>query len=623
MSTKKLVFLNTDGSVQNTILGFDPSSYDLLGYSGQQTVIVDQLLPDNTVSYSASRNGETVTEDPSEVSTEVVTKSVIVNPLTEQLLSGKVYGEFVVNEQITQSTITPVIVNGYIDNTFVPVVGSIGVSGEIGIRALQMKGTLNDLAAQKACGIRLPAFTTSNSVSPYFLIEGWLYLEAEPSSNYDPIILTRSADGINNTTNDSFRLEYDSASDQIQFHYSDSSYASAGYQGIVNVSPAGVSTNQWNHFAVAWTSNGGSASVKTYWNGSSLYSASGLSGSLRNSTAPIMVGSGASGDYPLKGWIEDIHIRMGGVTLALAKYALLGSTAALPWEHEAPGDYTVYQMTTNGPLGSSLFPVRNLCRVVGTVVYHDNTNGVVGAGLVAREDSDVLGLTLFDGVCGGFSVSGGTAAYVFGAESGACMIVTGVQQLYGISAAQNIRKNAADHTNYFLFGITVMYGESGASGDFLNLLSTDWTANGLSFSFLPIQSNVNWLRNIYDNIVVGGYTGNTTIEDYYGTAYVFGPTHAKNLYQDVIAYHAEANTLKSRVVSDVTSAVDFDGLNSVLGYTTGIVLKLATVAKTAPILYISPKAKESGTSVPESRYLPKSQTPTLGEPIEPPAPIGP
>lgn len=614
MSTKKLVFLNTDGSVQSTILGFDPSSYDVLGYEGQQTLIVDQSLIDNTVSYPASRSGNVVSTDSTTETTQAITKSVTINPLAEQLLSGTVLGGFVSNEQVTQSTITPVLVNGYIDGTFIPAVGTIGASGEIGNRALQMKGTLLDLAAQKACGIQLPPFTTSNSVSPYFLIEGWLYLEAEPSNNYDPIILTRSADGINNTTNDSFRLEYDSASDQIQFHYSDSSYASAGYQGIVNVSPAGVSTNQWNHFAVAWASRGGSASVKTYWNGTSLYSASGLCGSIRNSTAPLMVGSGASGDYPLKGWLEDIHIRMGGATLALAKYAFLGSTAAIPWEHEAPGDYTVYEMTMNGPLGSSFVPVRNLCRVVGTVAYHDNPNGVMGVGMIAREDSDVLGLTLFDGVCGGFSVSGGSAAYVFGAESGACMIVTSVQQLYGLSAAQTIRKNAADHTNYYLFGVTVMYGESGASGDFLNLLSSGWTANGLSFSFLPIQSNVNWLRNIYDNIVVGGYTGNTTIEDYYGTAYVFGPTHAKKLYQDVIAYHADANTLKSRVVSDIDAAVDFDGLNSVLGYTTGVVLKLSATAKSTPIVYISPKAKESGTSVPESKYLQKGNVPMLAEP---------
>lgn len=614
MSTKKLLFLNPDGSVQESILGFDTSSYNLKAYEGKSTLVVDQNLNDNIISYPVSRNGEIGEENPTTQTTQTTTRSVSINPLSEQLLFGNIYGQFETNEQITQSTITPVIVNGYIDDSFLPVVGTIGVSGEIGNRALQMKGTLNDLAAQKSCGIRLPAFTTSNSVSPNFLIEGWMYLESEPSNNYDPIIITRSTDGINNTTNDSFRLEYDSASNQVQFHYSDASYASAGYQGIVNVSPAGLSLNQWNHFAVAWCLRGGSASVKTYWNGSSLYSASGLSGSIRNSTAPVMVGSGACGDYPFKGWLEDIHIRMGGVTLALAKYALLGSTAALPWQHEAPGDYTVYQMTMNGPLGSSLFPVRNLCRVVGTVSYRDNTFNVIGAGLVSREDTDVLGLTLFDGVCGGFSVSGGSAAYVFGANSGACMVVNSVQQLYGLSASQEIRRNAADHTNYYLFGVTIMFGQSGASGDFPKLFSSGWTANGLSFSFLPIQSNINWLRNVYDNIVAVGYTGNTTIEDYYGVPYVFGPTHAKKLYEDVITYHADANTIKSRLVSDINAASTFNQLKSVAGYSTGVVLKLAEAVSESSIVYITPKAKESGTGVPESKYLAKNRVPTIGEP---------
>jgi hypothetical protein len=608
MSTKKLILLNTDGSVQSTVDGFNTSLYTPDTYREVSTIVVDQNLNDIEISYGARNFIDTDLNE--NQTTTTATKTVYVNPLTEQVLSGSIFGNFQLNEQIVQSTITSTVVNGYSEggvtlDTFLPSIGTIGVSGEIGQRSAQFKGTLNDLAAQKACGIQLPAFATSNTVSPYFLLEGWIYFETDPSNNYDPIIVTRSADGINNSTNDSFRLEYDSASDQIQFHYSTSTYASAGYQGIVNVSPSGVTTNTWNHFAIAWASRGGSASIKTYWNGTSLYSAAGLSGSIRNSTAPVMIGSGASGDYPLKGWLEDIHLRMGGVTLALADYALLGSTAAVEWQHDGPGDYTVYQLTMNGPFGSSLFPVRNLCRVSGTVTFKDIANGVIGAGLITREDSDVLGLTLFDGVCGGFSVSGGSAAYVFGADSGSCMIVSSVQQLYGITAARTIRQNAADHTNYYLFGVTVMYGQSGASGDFPKLLSSGWTANGLSFSFLPIQSNINWLRNIYDNIVVAGYTGNTTIENYYGTPYVFGPTHAKKLYEDVVTYQATANTLKSQLVSQITSASTITALNQVKGHTAAILLKLAPSAGKNPMIYISPKAKESGTGVPESKNLPK------------------
>jgi hypothetical protein len=624
MSTKKLLVLNANGEVIRLEKGFDPSNYALSSYEGVRTVVVDEGLSDAVVSYTVQTVSDT--PDPDERTVTSTPVSVSVNPFTEQVLTGTISGKFELNEEIVQSTILPVIVNNYVvggvtQSDFVPTVGSIGVSGGIGVRAAQFRGTYNDLSSQKAAGIQLPPFTTSAS-TPYVLIEGWLYFESTPTG-YDHIILTRSADGVNNSTNDSFRLEYDTSSNQIQFHYSDSSYASAGYRGIVNVSPSGITLNEWNHFAIAWSTQGGSAAIKTYWNGTSLYSASGFTGHLRNSTAPVMVGSGASGDYPLKAWVEDVHIRMGGVTLALADYALLGSTAPSPYEEEFSGDYTVYLLSMNGPEGSSLFPVGNLCRVSGTVSYHNNGVGILGASLVTREDSDITGLTLFDGVCGGFSVSGGSAANVFGIDSGACMVVTGVEQLHGLSVSQYIRRNAADYTNYYLMGITVMYGQSGDSGDFPRLFSSGWTAYGTSFSFLPVQTNVNSLRNIYDNIVVAGYTGNTSIEDYYGTLYTFGPTHAKKLYEDVITYRADAETLRTASISQVNGATTDISLRSLLGISSAAADRIAPTAKQSGIggIFIAPKAKiTKKTSVPEKTNLPKV---TLDELLDPPAPIGP
>jgi hypothetical protein len=608
MSTKKLLVLDANGRVIDLQKGFDTSNYALSSYEGVRTVIVDEELSDAVVSYTTQTVSDTGNPDERTVTSTPV--SISVNPFTEQVLTGTMFGKFELNEEIVQSTILPVIVNNYVvggvtQSDFIPTVGSIGVSGGIGIRAAQFRGTYNDLSTQKAAGIRLPAFTTSAS-TPYFLMEGWLYFQTTPTG-YDHIIMTRSADGVNNSTNDSFRLEYDTSSNQIQFHYSDSSYASAGYRGIVNVSPSGITLNQWNHFAVAWSTQGGSAAIKTYWNGTSLYSASGFTGHLRNSTAPLMVGSGASGDYPLKGWMEDVHIRMGGVTLALANYALLGSTAENPYEEDFSGDYTVYLLSMNGPEGSSLFPVGNLCRVSGTVSYHNSGVGILGASLVTREDSDITGLTLFDGVCGGFSVSGGSAANVFGVDSGACMVVTGVQQLHGLSMSQYIRRNAADYTNYYLMGVTVMYGQSGDSGDFPRLFSSGWTAYGTSFSFLPVQTNINYLRNIYDNIAVLGYTGNTSIEDYYGTLYTFGPTHAKKLYEDVIAYRASGETLRTTVISQINGASTDVSLRSLSGVSSSAVLKIAPTAKISGIggIFISPKAKITKvTAIPESQYLP-------------------
>jgi len=619
MSTKKLLVLDANGQVIDLQTGFDTSNYALSSYEGVRTVIVDEELSNAVVGYTVQSVVDTGNaDDRTVVSTPV---SVSVNPFTEQVLRGTISGQFQLNEEIVQTTVIPVIVNNYAvggvtQSDFIPLVGSIGISGGIGIRAAQFRGTYNDLSAQKAAGIQLPAFTTSTS-TPYFLLEGWIYFQTTPSG-YDHIIVTRSADGVNPSTNDSFRLEYDTSSNQIQFHYSDSSYASAGYRGMVNVSPSGVTLNEWNHFAVAWASRGGSASIKTYWNGTSLYSAPGLCGFIRNSTAPLMVGSGASGDYPLKGWLEDVHIRMGGVTLALANYALLGATAENPYEEDFSGDYTVYLLSMNGPEGSSLFPVGNLCRVSGTVSYRDNGTGILGASLVTREDSDVTGFNLFDGVCGGFSVSGGSAANLFGVDSGACMIVNSVEQLHGLSMSQYIRRNAADYTNYYLMGVTVMFGRSGDSGDFPRLLSSGWTANGTSFSFLPVQTNINYLRNIYDNIVVTGYTGNTSIEDYYGTLYTFGPTHTKKLYEDVIAYRATGETLRTSVISQVNGASTQTTLKALSGVSSSAVNKIAPTSKQSGFggIFISPKAKiTKKTAVPETQYLPKGQNYTpIGDP---------
>ena len=623
MSTKKLLILDSSGQVIDLQKGFDTSSYALSSYEGKRTVITDESFPDSVVSYTVSEINDAV--NAADRSTVQTTVSVTVNPFTEQVLRGQVFGNFQLNEEIVQTTILPTIVNNYVvggvtQSDFIPVVGSIGISGEIGRHAAQFRGTYNDLSTQKAAGIQLPGFTTSAS-TPYFLLEGWMYLESLPAG-YDHILLTRSADGINNSTRDSFRLEYDNTSNQVQFHYSDSSYASAGYRGVVNVSPSGVTLNEWNHFAVAWSTQGGSAAIKTYWNGTSLYSASGFTGHLRNSNAPLMVGSGASGDYPFKGWMEDVHIRMGGVTLALANYALLGSTASNPYEEDYSGDYTVYLLPMNGPIGSSLFPVGNLCRVSGTVSYVDNRLGILGASLVTREDSDITGLTLFDGVCGGFDITGGTAANLFGIDSGACMVVGSVVQLHGLSMSQYIRRLAADYTNYYLMGVTVMYGQSGDSGDFPRLLSSGWTAYGTSFSFLPIQTNINYLRNIYDNIAVAGYTGNTSIEDYYGTLYTFGPTHAKKLYEDVIAYRNTGDTLKNTVISQVNGATTQNGLKTLLGISTSAVTKIAPTVKESGFggIYIAPKAKiTKKTAVPESEYLGKKQ---LYTPVGDPEPYG-
>lgn len=630
---KKLLHLDSAGMVLRSDAEYNPSNHVPSQYSNT-TIVVDSTLSSQEVELSLVDPTGPDALDPfgAELSEPVdtgliltqtvptVSQTVSINPLTEQVFTGSVFGQFIVGEPVFQSTITPTIINNYSVGgvtleTFVPTTGTIGASGGIGVRCAQFNGTLLDAAAQKAAGIQLPAFATSAS-TPYFLVEGWMYLEAEPSNNYDPIILTRSADGVNASSNDSFRLEYDTSSDQVQFHYSAASYASAGYQGIVNVSPSGISTGQWNHFAVAWANNGGSASVKTYWNGTSLYSAAGLSGWIRNSTAPLMVGSGASGDYPFKGWLDDVHIRMGGVTLALADYARLGATAPNVYEQDQAGDYTVYLLSMNGPFGFSKFPVDNLCRVSSSATYYSSQAGVLGVGAVMRDQTSVLGLTLFSGVCGGFTATGGSGGRVFGMVSGSCIEVSSVRQLTGITAARQQRLNSMQHTQYFLFGATVMQGSSGNSGDFQKLFSSGWT--GTTYSFLPIQTNVDFLKNLYDNVVVSGYTGTTVIEDYYGVQNYFGTTHVQKLYQDVVSYRSDMNTLVSQVSSQINASTTHETLYGVQGISaTGAVLKLAQYSQENPSLLVSSKAKATkSTNTPETKYLPKGNAPVLAGPFD-------
>jgi hypothetical protein len=305
---------------------------------------------------------------------------------------------------------------------------------------------------------------------------------------------------------------------------------------------------------------------------------------------------------------------MGGETLALADYAALGSTAANPYEQDYAGDYTVYLLSMNGPIEQSFFPVDNVCRVVGNTTFNFSTSGVIGAGNIVRETSGVLGLTLFSGLCGGFTATGGSGGYLFGYRSGACMKIDSVEQLVQLADAKTQRRSSAEHSNYFLFGVTVMQGTSLSNGDFAELFGGGWT--GQYFSFLPIQTNINWLRNLYDNVAVTGYTGNTLIEDYYGTMNSFGTTHMKNLYKDVVAYRADGLQLRNALVNQVTGTSTLQALKEVTGISTAAVLKLAPYADESTALYLPPKAKITKvTSVPESVNLPKTKYTPIFDPL--------
>ena len=538
-------------------------------------------------------------------------QGISISPVTEQILSGVITGSFNMSEQVVQSQYIPTTINGLAlggvtANEYLPTVATIGLSGaELGNRSIQFKGSYLDTNT-KAAGLRLPAFTTTSV--PYYMMSGFLYLETEPSTNYDPILITRSANGATDTTNDSFRFEYDTSSKQLQFHFSTSNWASAGYQTTLNVCPAnGVTLNQWHQFAIAYSNVGSSATVSSYWNGTRYAQTTGISGDLKNSTGFFMLGSGASGDKPLKGYMEHLMVSMGTTTAALREFAH-AATGPVSTDQFA-GDYTVYAMTMNGPLGSSLFPCENAKRVISTIVFTDPIGGRLGVANISRETTSVHGVTMFTGTNGGhidtdFDRSIG---YLFGYDSGAAMsVVTVSSTISALVDSQKVKGNLVDHSVSYLIGSTAMRGVCGAVADFPTLFAgSSASFSGRTFTFLPTTNNVSVLRSIYDDIIVNGRTASYSLADYEGNLYTFSTGGVKNLYSDVITYQSQAFAFGTALRSAITGATTTSNLYQLNGFTNeGLVQKLAPNISKNGFLYISGKGKATKkTNNPEKENL--------------------
>jgi hypothetical protein len=623
---KETVYLNANGTVNRRALEF--VSYNSLRFGSEQItpLQVDYDIPnvDYTQTLGAVVTENTVVEiqeDGTEVSqtTSTVTyptKSYSINPFTEQILEGFASGKFQLNEQVLQNTNTAsvynyLILNGVSADGYTPVVGSPGVCGPIGVQAAQFKGSYLDTDTV-AAGILVPNFT--NTGVPYFMMEGWVYLDALPSGAYDPILITRSFNGVSNDSRNSFRLEYDNSDGRLKFEFNPSSETGTGYANSVYVTPAGASagftTGVWHKFGIAYASSGGSASCHTYWNGTRVQSATGLCGSIRNSTSSLAIGSGALGSKPFKGWLDDVHVCIGyTASEVLRDFSGMGSTAPFIAEKEVADTTTVYLMSMDGPVGTSFFPIDNLCRVLGTVTFigdSSGSSGAIGVGMISRQDEDPVSDTLFSGICGGFSGSSVAANIgpVFGANSGAYMRVDTVIQTRGLSSAKVVRGNASDFTTQFITGYTTMYGAIGNSGDFPRLFS-GWTG-GNTFSFLPIQENINTLRNVYDTIVVSGFTGRSVISDYYGTQFYFGTADVSRLYSDVLSYRETISSYASTSKNQITASGSFSAMLGLKGMSAeafsrkvGPFIDSVGVADINPIAKISkftnsPKTKNTG-----------------------------
>jgi hypothetical protein len=363
----------------------------------------------------------------------------------------------------------------------------------------------------------------------------------------------------------------------------------------MNASPVGVTLNEWHHFAVAYTNAGSSASVSSYWNGNQVQKYTGATGTIRNTKSSVYVGCGGSGKKPFKGWIDDLVVSTGTTLEALRGFQH-GSTASVPSAHQDAGYYTVYYLSMDGPLGTSLFPCDTTNKMCSNVAAQTGSLYVYGNIGVT---SSRMWTPAFSGVCGGHAPYGASAGYIFGYDSGACWVPSAVTEISsGLTAAKQYRKDLADYTLRYYLGLT-MYGISGASGDFKNLFSGSTYPS--SFVYTPLESNLNYLKNIYDSIVVAGSTANVSIADANGTYYTFATAAAVNLYKDVLAYFNGAVSQFTTVNNTIDTQASFTSLKLISGPTgTALVSKLAASGNES--LYISPLSTVTKTNRSPENY---------------------
>ena len=629
--SKDLVQVDSFGIVSSVSRNTDQYNYEpIFIESGPQPLLIDSNLSSSNYPRTVTNgNGFTFSE------------TVQINPYTEQVLTGPVVGNFRINEQVFQSTITPQIINtvvigGATATQYAPTIGSIGITGPyLGTRAAQFKGSYLDLD-QPGAGIQLPPINTAGL--KYFMVEGFVYFESFPS-NYDPIIISRGA-GPSGTTQDSFSVEYDSGDERLLVRLNLQGRTGAGLEWCVYISPdpadisggGGVTLGKWHHFAfyvdsktrAGETAEYPKVDVKTFFDGVFRntmefdidYVNSGFTyENIRNSTAPITVGCGFSANRPFKGWLDSIIISGSSTSSDALRGYMVGLGAqpnvtgiTAPWTKQpSAGDHTIYALSMNGPVGSSLFPCDTAAKVVSAASYISPSDSKLGVALVAKQQTSPVGITLFNGVCYGHSPSNGSAGYVFGYDSGACMVVSGVEQLHGITRARQIRSSAAEHTISYLLGSTAMRGVSGASADFPVFFTKSW--GGTAFSYLATQTNVLNLNFIYDSTTVSGRTGVFYIKDY-DTNQVYGVQTAdiRNLYSDVVEYHAISSKIGVSASARLLGITTMQDLYASRGFEEeAIIQKVAPNIDKVGVLFVNPNGRASKrTTNPEREFTPRT-----------------
>lgn len=600
---KKLILINqTNGLVEQIISPFADSSYETASYTGYIPYVVDSsFFPVTTREVVYKIDGTTQSV------------SLSISPVTEQKLTGTVYGSFKTNELVFQTPLTPTVVTNYapggiVDLAYAPVVVSgicTSTASIVGGKCVQFKGSYLDTDTQASC-IKVSDYTYPGVSLPYYMVSGFLYLSQTPAGAYDPIIVAKTASGTAGSVNDSFLLEYDNSAQRMQLQLSSASYSSAGYEYTLNASPVGVSLNNWHHFAFAYSNAGGSASVSTYWDGNRITKQTGLSGNIRMTNAPFSFGGGPFGDKPLKGYLDDVIISGGTVSTALRGLAH-GTTCTIPTESQSSGNYTILHSTFHGPDGTSYFPmsvpVKNVSSVMYSNVDPDTVIANVYVGGIDAISTSAHGLSAYTyGTYAGHTLSGVSAGNVFGYESGACLVVSSVTQLMqSIDGLKTIKSNISDNTLSYLLGSSPMQAITGSSADFPKLYATGFNFAGKTFTFLPTKQNIEDMRTVYDGIVLSGKTAGTyNITGVDGATFALTISGFTSMYADVTNYFGVAFQDTLSVKSTIQGTSTFTALRQIDGLTRGsFVQKLSALVSSnvSPPLAIKPTSKTTKTYV--------------------------
>jgi len=563
-----------------------------------------QINPDSIDNFNPDEiSGIQNTLIPDPVTTLGEYETISIPKTSEQLLSGTAHGNFQPGEIVFQANRVAEIFNTYSENgntvvEYTPTVGSIGVclGTPIGLGALQLKGTYLDQPSVAAGGLRVPGGYSLEKCN-YHLVGGHFYLQSGLPA-YDSVLCCVCESITAGSSADAYALIYDNSSGRFQFKWT-TNYSTSynGFENTLNASPQGITLNTWHHIAVSYHYDGVSTSVATFFNGTIVASdlantSASRNNRFRTTNRPFCIGADQWGNLPFRGGVDDWIVSGGNTASSLRGFTFSG-VAVVPNERQDSADNTVFSFSMDGPVGTSYVPCDTNRKVIGVLDAQD-VSGKCYVSMVLRENGSTHGQVLFNGISGGFEISGVCgSSYLFGYNSGAALKITGVQQLLTLDEERSQKEQASELSYRLLLGGSEMYGTLGKTGDFPRLLALAGSGFcGGTFTFLATQSNVNSLQYLRDGIINNNENGVYGLVDSYGIAFQFNTGGVKALYNDVLAYHSSSTNSNSSVKQSLQGSSTFTQLKSVEGYTDDqLVYKLSALAGKNAMVFIGSMSK--------------------------------